>query len=41
MLCWMIILIFGLGYAYLFTFISDKLYFLPTSPGRKKRISLS
>lgn len=29
MLCWMIILIFGLGYAYLFTFISDKLYFLP------------
>lgn len=29
MLCWMIIILFGLGYAYLFTFISDKLYFLP------------
>lgn len=29
MLCWIIILIFGIGYAYLFTFISDKLYFLP------------
>lgn len=29
MLCWMIIILFGLGYAYLFTFISDKLYYLP------------